>query len=206
MYLQRKVHFAPDGWPIMEREWFLDVWPDELVPYPNRNNKLYSNKHNSALCYYCADNRIYPRFYNLFQEIESYKAFLGVVGPDITVTRDMDIELQQSIMLANQLFMAVLAVNGIKVILNTRCGVSATESCFRHYPKKIMCASGFLGCSNSRTASEASIYVNKVLSLRPSKLLVYGKRDELVNQQMDTLGINYRYYEDFHRISHRRCV
>ncbi len=206
MYLQGKVHFAPDGWPIMEREWFLDVWPDELVPYPNRNNKLYHNKHNSTLCYYCADNRIYPRFNNLFQEIGSYKAFQGVVGPDITVTRDMDIELQQSIMLANQLFMAILAVNGIKVVLNTRCGGLATVSCFRYLPKGIMCASGFLGCSNSRTTSEASIYVNKVLSLRPSKLLVYGKQDELVNQQLDTLGINYRYYEDFHRISCRRCV
>ncbi len=205
-YLQGKLEFSSDGWPILNKEWFLNEWPDLMITYTNRNNELVADKSRTVLCFYDKDSYIYPRFVNLLEELNTYRLFLGVVAPDITVTRDMDIEMQRAIMLANQLFMAILATNGIKVILNTRCGIIKTTECFRNVPRRIMCASGFLGCKNSKSLAEAALYVNKVLSIRPDKLMIYGKQDKRVNEQLDTLGVNYRYYEDFHRLSTGRCA
>lgn len=34
--------------------------------------------------------------------------------------------------------------------------------------------------------------------IMPNKLVIYGKHDSLIDTQLDTLGINYRYYVDFH--------
>lgn len=118
--------------------------------------------------------------------------------PDITITRDMDFEMQEMIMLANQLFVATLVVNNIKIIFNTRNGTLNTLNCFKHVPRHVMCASGFLGCDNSSDIFSSSPYVNKILRLMPSKLLIYGKHDYIVDQQLESLGINYRYYSDFH--------
>lgn len=205
-YLKGKTEFTSDGWPVLKKEWFLNKWPDLMITYANRNNKLVVDKNRTVLCFYDKDSHIYPRFVNLLDELSTYKLFLGIVAPDITVTSDMDVEMQRAIMLANQLFMAILAVNGIKVVLNTRCGILKTTECFRNMPRRIMCASGFLGCKNSKSLAEAALYVNKVLSLRPDKLMIYGKHDKMVNEQLDALGINYRYYEDFHRLSIGRCA
>ena len=205
-YLQGKISFSSDGWPVLKREWFLNEWPEMMITYSNRNNNIVSDRGRTVLCFYSKDKQIYPRFINLYEEIKNYRLFMGVVGPDITVTRDMDVEMQKLIMLANQLFMAILAVNGIKVVLNTRCGMQKTAECFCNVPKRIMCASGFLGCKNSKNLAEASLYVNKVLSLRPDKLMIYGKQDKKVNEQLDALGVTYRYYGDFHRLSTGRCA
>ena len=205
-YLLGKIEYSSDGWPILRKEWFLNEWPDLMITYSNRNNTLVVDRSRTVLCFFDKDSHIYPRFVNLFEELDTYRLFLGVVAPDITVTRDMDIEMQRAIMLTNQLFMAILAVNGIKVVLNTRCGIAKTTECFRNMPRRTMCASGFLGCRNSRNLTEASLYVNKVLSLRPDKLMIYGKQDKKVNEQLDILGMDYRYYGDFHRLSTGRCA
>ncbi|MCF0125134.1 MAG: hypothetical protein HUJ68_05155 [Clostridia bacterium] len=63
---------------------------------------------------------------------------MGVIQSDITITCDMDIELQQAIMLLNSLYIAVLGVNGIKIIGNTRCGDIVTQNNFKCFPKDVM--------------------------------------------------------------------
>ena len=45
---------------------------------------------------------------------------------DATVTQDMDLEWQEEMMLLNQLFMAVLAVNDVRVVANLRTGSRET--------------------------------------------------------------------------------
>ena len=102
-------------------------------------------------------------------------------------------------MLANQLFMAVLAVNGIKVVMNTRSGNADSYKCFRYIPKGVMCSSSFLGCHSARNYDESIEYINKVLYLRPSKLLIYGKKDIIIENRLEMLGVNYRRMDDFRR-------
>lgn len=205
-YIDSRIGFDEDGWPIFEPEHFLTIWPKNMITYQNRNNSRISDKKNTVLCFYTSDNQIYRRFRKIEEDIPIYREFAGIVFPDITVTRDMDVELQNAIILANHMFAAVLAVEGIKLVFNTRCGVKDTQKSFRNIPRNVMCSSGFLGCVNSSDELSASSYTNKILSLLPKKLLIYGKQDKYVDEQLDELGIDYKYYLDFHSVCKKEIV
>lgn len=205
-FIGSKMSFNKDGWPIFEPAHFLSEWPQSVVTFKNRTSSLLNDKSKTLLCFFSSDAEIYTRFTKIYQDIPLYREYAGLVFPDITVTWDMDIEMQEAMMLANHMFAAVLASEGIKLAFNTRCGSFYTQKIFQNIPRNIMCASGFLGCSNASDISSASAYINKILGLMPDKLVIYGKKDHLINQQMDTLGINYRYYADFHTMSKRRVA
>ena len=205
-YLDGKISFDKFDRPILKKEFFLEQWPDDVVPIQKIKAPSILNKQNKVLCFFGRDKDIYVRLANVFDELDLYKKYLGIVQPDITVTKDMDIEFQNIIMLIDQLFIAILAVNGIKIVANTRTASVETNSNLSILPKNIMCCSGFLGCSISENFSEASEYVDKILGILPSKLIIYGKKDFFVNEQLENLGIDYRYFDGFHTASKRRCV
>ena len=199
-----KIEFDLDGWPIFNKNHFLDEWPHDMVTYENRTSNLIRPEAETVLCFYMGDVQNFRRFKNLLNDIPIYQRYLGVVVPDITITRDMDYEMQEMLMLVNQLFAAVLAVNNIKIVFNTRSGIKDTTRHFKNVPRHIMCASGFLGCKNAKDYISATPYINKILGLMPKKLMIYGKHDIVVDKQLDLLGIDYRYYPDFH--SRSRCT
>ena len=198
-----KIEFDSNGWPVFKRTHFLDEWPHDVVTYENRTSYLVLPENETVLCFYMGDVQNFRRFKNFANEISVYQRYLGVVVPDITVTRDMDYEMQEMTMLANQLFAAVLATNNIKIVFNTRCGIHDTTRHFKNVPRHAMCASGFLGCENAENIVSATPYINKILGLMPEKLMIYGKHDIVIDNQLDLLGIDYRYYPDFHTRSKR---
>lgn len=200
-YLDGKIAFSEEGMPIFESEQLLCQWPSAVVPFYHRNHVKDVDHKKILISFFCKDQDIYPRYIRLFQDLDVYREYLGVAMPDVTVTWDMDLEFQQTLLLFNQLFLAVLAVNGIKVVFNTRCGLDDSQVCFRNIPKGAMWISGFLGCRAADDYEQARIYVNKILRIEPGKLLIYGKQDRLINCQLGRNGVNYRYYEDFHRMS-----
>ena len=61
-----------------------------------------------------------------------------------------------------------------------------------------MCASGFLGCNKTQSTLDY-VYAAKILTVMPSKLLLYGKHDTIEEGHLDTLGIDYRCYTDVRR-------
>ncbi len=195
------VLFSDRGYPVLKKEWFLDEWPDQVVPINHRNDRQIIDKSKVVLCFFAPDIFNYRRIVNIYNEIELYRDYMGIVTFDITVTDDMDEEWQDLIMLANLVFSSVLAVNGIKIILNSRCPNRRNNYWFEGVPKNIMIASSFLGCNSARDYIEANKYIDKILLLLPSKLLIYGKKDVIVDDYLNTLGINYRRYIDFHSCS-----
>ena len=197
-YSNEKISFDAKGWPIFKREYFLDEWPQDMVTYVNRTSHLISPSKDTLLCFYMSDEQIYRRFAKFERDIPIYKQFKGVVFPDITVTFDMDKEMQEMIMLINQLFAAALAANGVKIVFNTRNGSKFTTKYFENIPKQVMCASSFLGCNNAKDIFSATPYINKILDLMPKKLIIYGKHDFVIDSQLDVLGIDYKYFTDFH--------
>ena len=199
LYLNEKIDFDEYGFPIFRSEMFLKVWPDLVIPYSQRNNRRVTDKKHTVLCFYDSDKNLYPRISNVMDEIEEYKNYLGVIGLDITITDDMDSEWQEYIFLLNQLFLAVLAVNGIKIAINTRSAGLDVSTIFRNIPQNATIASGFLGCDTNRDERDYS-YLTKILTLLPEKLIIYGKHDKHIEAQLDTMGINYRVYKDFHRL------
>lgn len=204
---ERGCTFDEKGFPILDRSCFLKEWPDQLVTFQHRKSNLVKNPSRTALCFYCDDVRIYPRLEKVLDDIPEYRRFMGTVATDVTVTSNMDIEWQQEMMLLNQLFMAVLAVNGIKVVSNTRSGSEASLVCFDSIPPGVMCASGTLGCATTSAPFDMG-YITKLLRIRPSMVLLYGKPDPILESQLDLLGIPYRRYDDFHKVSktHQKVV
>lgn len=193
--------FNPEGWPIFNKEDFLEAWPEQVVTIDARNYPFVKDKKNTVLTFYMPDNRIFPRFRNLLREISLYQEYMGVAFPDMTVTADMDVELQKAIILCNHVFAAVLAGHGIKLLCNTRVGGHESMDILQNIPMDVMCISSFLGCDTSKTFIEAQEYIDKILILLPSKLVIYGKEDPFVTESLEVNGINYRYYPDMHTMS-----
>ena len=199
-YLNGKMDFSGNGFPVFTKEMLLDEEPDLIVPFYQRHNRVVKDPAKTVICFYSSDRFLYRRLEKVFDDINEYKQFQGVIGLDITVTEDMDIEWQNMIMLVNQLFLAVLACNDIKVVMNSRIGSPASLSNLNGFPKRSLCATSFLGCNRLSSENDYS-FLKKVLALLPSKLLIYGKHDTLAEAQLSRLGIDYRIYADFHRLS-----
>lgn len=195
----KEIKFDDDGFPIFTTDMFLNEWPELVVPFSQRKNKRVTNKRKTVICFFDKDHKLYPRLYKILSEIDEYKNYMGIIGLDVTITDDMDEEWQKAMALMNQLFLAVLAVNGIKIIINTRTGGLSADAVFSNVPQGVMLASGFLGCSKLETEENFS-YLEKIIMLLPEKLIIYGKHDFVAESQLDVIGINYRVYMDFHRL------
>ena len=199
-YLDGRIDFSKDGFPIFRKEMFLDTEPELIVPFYNRNNKIVTDPKKTLLCFFSSDSDLYRRLENVFDDIDEYKKCMGVIGLDITVTDDMDPEWQNMIMLVNQLFLAILACNGIKIIMNARIGSPRSVENLKAFPKGVIWATSFLGCDKLKSEYDFS-FISKVLHVLPSKLLIYGKHDKIAEKQLSNVGVDYRFYTDMHRLT-----
>lgn len=199
-YLDGRIAFSEDGFPIFEKEMFLDTEPELIVPFYNRKNKIVTKPKKTVLCFFSSDSDLYRRLENVFDDIDEYKKCMGVIGLDITVTGDMDPEWQDMIMLVNQLFLAVLACNDIKIIMNARIGSPQSVENLKDFPKGLIWATSFLGCDKLKSEYDFT-FISKVLHILPSKLLIYGKHDIIAENQLSNMGIDYRVYADMHRLT-----
>lgn len=193
------VHFDLQGFPLLQPNMYLDEWPTLMTPYRDRKARFVHKPSHTVLCLFTSDQRIYPRLEKVLDEIPEYQQYLGVVGSDLTVTADMDQEWQQAIMLLNQLYTATLAVNGIKIVQNIRCGSRETIACLSSVPPRVMCATSTLGCEKTKSEWDL-VFAEKLFAVRPSKLLIYGKHDHIMEHQADTAGVPYRVYSDVHTL------
>lgn len=197
-YLQGKgIEFNEMGFPILKREMFLEEIPEQMVPYDFRKNRIVKNPKKTLLVFYCPDARIYPRLENVLDEVSEYGEYMGAVATDVTVTSDMDQEWQDFIMLLNQLFMAVLAVNGIKIVANLRTGNWSTHKNISGVPKNVLWAAGFLGCPKDEPHDMR--FISTVMLGQPSSLLIYGKEDSNAIEKLSIMGVKYLVYPDYHK-------
>ena len=198
--VEHGIPFDANGLPILDSSYFLKEYPNMVIPVQHWKSKRIIDKKKTCLCFFCADIFIYRRMQKLLDEIHIYKEYMGVIEPDLTVTKDMDEEWQCLIILINQLFMAVLCVNGVKCIPNTRIASSSTLKLLTKLPHNIIYASSFLGCKPSNSNIELDDYYDKILTILPSKLLLYGKRDKSIYKGLNNLGFEYKQFKDFHNI------
>ncbi len=202
-YLRKNgIQFQKNGFPVFRTEVFLNEWPDLIVPYDFRGSRIVTIPRKTLLCFYCSDSRIYPRLESVLEDISEYRRFMGTVAVDVTVTKDMDEEWQDATMLFHQLFMAVLAVNGVKVVPNLRTGKASTIKNFEGIPKNVMWSAGFLGCAKEQ--KQDFRFIETVLSVLPSKLIVYGSEDQNAVDKLQRMGILYRVFDDYHKLCKKR--
>lgn len=191
--------FDSQGRPLFKREMFLEIYPELVIPYDFRNSRVVQKKNETLICFYCSDKRIYPRLDKVMKDISEYKKYKGVIAADISVGENMDTEFQKSIILLNQLFMAVLAVNGIKIVANLRFGDKESLDMFSNMPKNIIWATGFLGCKKDEFYDNR--FISSILHTQPSKLIIYGKDDFMATNRLNTMGFDFRIFPDYHKLS-----
>lgn len=197
------VSFTTEGLPIMRRSWYLTEFPQRIIPYRDRNNrKLVAEPEHTVLCFYCADTLIFRRMKHPLADLKEYRRFMGVIGADLTVTDDMDVEWQRAIILLNRLFDAVLAVNGIKLVQNLRIGGLDTFDTLTAIPEGVLAASGTLGCPLTKPGDFS--YMIKLNIIKPSGVMLYGRKDSLMEQQLNALSIRHRRYDDTHTLCSQR--
>lgn len=192
-----KFAFDDSGFPLIPSECYAKRIPNDMIDYPHRRSRLIANPASTAICFFMGDSGIYPRLERLSYDIDEYRRYAAVVMPDVTVTSDMDLPWQAFIMLLNQLYIAAVASEGVKIIANTRCGSPESRRFLKTIPKGILCASGSLGCDNLNRPYDYA-FAEKILKLRPSALLIYGKKDSIANEQLATMGITVISYPDSH--------
>ena len=66
------------------------------------------------------DNLIYPRFEKIADEVDEFGKFKSVISMDLSVSRNMPLEVQKFNMLMNALYTTYLASEGIKIIPSLR--------------------------------------------------------------------------------------
>lgn len=203
--VEKGMDFNEDGFPLIPDEHYAKRIPADMVDYAHRHSKLVADSSSTAICFFMGDARIYPRFEYLLRDACEFERFAAVVMPDLTVTADMDLPWQAFIMLLNQLYAAVVSVCGVKIIANTRCGSPESRRYLRAIPRGVLCASGSLGCDRLVEPYDYS-YAEKILRMRPSALLSYGKRDVITNEQLTAMGIDVVSYPDTHSKSKARSL
>lgn len=194
--LKHNFQFNKHGFPIFSREMFLQRWPEWVIPYKNRKHWVVGDYKKTLLCFYTPDRNIYPRLEKTAEEIDEYKKYMGCIFCDLTVTWDLPPKMQEYLILVNHLHAAFLATKGIKLVANLRIGGEHSSKCLAGIPTNVMCASGFLSCKNLKTDNDLS-YIRKVMQVLPSKLLIYGKKDRIVEEQLYKNGICFKRYGDY---------
>ena len=195
--------FDRSGFPIIPKDCYAREPLEFMVDWDNRHSKFVSPPSESAICFFRDDARIYRRLATLERDISEYRRFGAVVEPDLTVTSDMDLAWQNMTMLINRLAIAFLAFNGIKIVANSRCGGTASRANLGLNPKGVVWASSTLGCADLPTRENFD-YLVKMLALQPAHVMVYGKVDRLMHDQLSRMGIPWRAYPDFHALSKNR--
>lgn len=191
------VRFDVRGFPLLPRESYLDEWPDRFIDYSHRNGSVVQDKSKTAICFFSPDCQLFPRLEKVYEELPKYQGYMAVAGLDLTVTQDMDFEYQSYLMLVNALFMGALAVNDVKVVPNLRSGNRATVELLSYVPTGVLWVSSSLGCRSLKSPSD-TMFLEKTLYVRPSKLALYGKSDGLAEEQLSRVGIDWRRYPDTH--------
>ena len=192
---EKGVVFNEDDFPEYSGDSFSEEEPTFICPWQHRN---YYKASETALAFYMPDNLIYPRFEKIDKETEEFKKFKSVVSMDLSVSRNMPLEVQKFNMRMNALYTATLASEGIKIIPSLRCGDERTIDSLLPYKNAPLMALGIHGCRGMASADyDEFIFRCEMIILQPRKLLLYGKPTEEETELLDDVGIPYRIYPDF---------
>lgn len=197
----RGVAFNDDGFPVFSMNSFADEEPSFICPWQHRN---YYRPLDTALSFFMPDNLIYPRFEKIADEVDEFGKFKSVISMDLSVSRNMPLEVQKFNMLMNALYTTYLASEGIKIIPSLRCGDEKTIDYLLPYKDAPLVALGLHGCKGMSFADyDEFIFRCEMIILQPRKLLLYGKPTKAEKEILDDIGIPYRVYPDFQTLYKR---
>lgn len=200
--MNANIEFTQDGYPIIPTEMILKDYPDEMMPFEHRNACKDSRK--TVLTHFSNDELLYRRLRHIKEDIDICKAYMGVVGFDLSPRLGWNVEQQKFNLLINQMVNAYRAIHGVKILPNFRTGDMTTISALDSFPSNSLYAVGTLGCSKGYVSINSTYLRTKLLFKRPEGILIYGKLMPPYQDVLDEFGIPYRVYEDFKSACYRR--
>lgn len=193
----RDVSFDEEGFPILPSSCYSRKEPESIVPWNHRNAA--KDKENTALCFFMNDKLLYPRFNTIKEDAEKLISYSSFISMDVTVSRNMPVEVQEFNMRLNALYSAVLALKRDGTYIpSLRCGGVSTLNHLNRYRNPPFVAFGMHGCFHSDDTNYDSFLLrSKLMMVWPGKALLYGKPTKRDIEDLNDLGIPYRIYPDF---------
>ena len=193
------VEFYENGFPKFKPDWIIKNRPKIIVPFYKRHYYK-TNKKDISICYFSKDEHLYPRFKNVFKEIEILKEYHSVCMMDISISPYMLDEVQRMNLLINLLYTCVLAVNGIKVIPSLRTGNFETLTLLMksiQYSK--FWVMGIVGTQKAKDNAISELnFKTKCLLISPEEVLCYGKPNNKTTACLQEYGVEFKpIYKDF---------
>ena len=198
------IYFNDDGFPKFPEEIILKEIPDAVSLCPMTQRLQISNKENVILCHYENDTRIFQHLSDLEKWSEEAKKYYGVSGFDLSPRTGMNIDYQYLILLINQMATLRMGLYGCSIVPNFRIGSIETINTLKSYPEGIWYTAGVLGCFNGDLEYNIAYMKSKIMFANPHGLLIYGQLRKEYQMVLDEIGIQFRVFEDFQRISRRK--
>lgn len=198
------IVFSDDGYPIFTEDMLLKEEPTYVLPIGQTYAAI--DKSKTLLVSFSNDANIYKQWETLKADIPKYKEYLGVAGFDLSPRINWDINLQKFNILLNMMVNAYLAINGIKIMPNFRTGCLETMHVLNHYPQGSWYAVGALGCARGHVRLNEMYLRTKIILTDPNMLIYYGKLKPEYESILNEMGIPYKVFPDFQRVSRGKGV
>lgn len=170
------VRFNEKGFPIFEKEHFLNSLGKYMLPYSHRNDT--PDKRETIVCFYEPDKLLYGRLTlkKLRQIAEILKSYKGFVGFDLSIFKDFLYPFQEFYILANLVISMFFALEGNKMIPNLRADQTGGESYFGLFKDAPLVCCGTLGCSRENERKLINIKeIDEYCDNHPNQLVIqYG--------------------------------
>ena len=212
---QKGISFANNGMPQIPEACFLTDIPEDCDMLPITKRWFSPSKSKTILCGFEKDECIYSHVRPIIAALEKgdeqalerilspYRQFLAVCGFDFSVCRNSSSEEQAMFLLLSQLVNAVFAVNGIRLVANFRLGTLENLEITRNFPRRVVYATGTLGCHDRyHSIGEVSLRA-RILILQPAMLLIYGPLQRRYSEILDDAGVVYKNFTDYRRRTHK---
>ena len=165
-----------NGVAVLKKEFIYQDEVSMVSTYKYRNDIPNELKKTSLLTYFMPDDNLFNRIKKLEEEIPIMREYGGICGFDLSPSVGMLRPRQRFSILINSIFNASCAIQGVKILPNSRVGDLGTMSMSKSFPDGVNFITGKHGC-NSYGFKEYGLYqlCVQIHEKQPHILYVYGK-------------------------------
>lgn len=171
-----------EGATLTEPYGFPALLPNSNMPMPTKliafdKSRKTPEKKEGYVHFYLEDHRFISRLFDAESQLERFKNYDGVIGPDPSIYLGLKPYLAKSSVFFNRLYTSYFQRNGINTVFNVRFGGPDTyDFCFSGIPEGSVIAIGTHGTMRYGELKETMLKgINEAIArIKPKRLLIYG--------------------------------
>lgn len=200
------VTFKENGYPDLTSYQYIEKLPHciEVFPYSKRNQA--KNPRKTALTFFEDDGLLYRDLNAIDKVVSNLSLYYAATGFDLSPCINYSHEVQNVAVLLNALTNGLFLDNGIKIIPSLRTGDVGTIDVIKCYPQNICFAFGALGCNQKFQTYAQCLSVLKLVTCKPSQILVYGKLSNSDKEIFENWNVPFRSFLDYQTCCRQRTA